>query len=75
MGLHRSNGLEKKIRANQRVVDGNFNSYLDYFDAALVNIKPLRDTIAHRSDLADSDLAILTSYQLLNYDGKSYEAL
>lgn len=75
MGLHPSNGLEKKVRANPQIVDGNFHYYLDYFDAALVNIKPLRDTIAHRSDLADSDLAMLTSYQLLNYDGKVYEEL
>ncbi|WDF79049.1 Cthe_2314 family HEPN domain-containing protein [Mucilaginibacter sp. KACC 22773] len=73
MGLSQSQGLEKKVRAHPVVQNKKLYLFLDYFEEAFARIKPLRDTIAHRGDLADSDMTMLTSYQLAPYDNDVYE--
>lgn len=74
MGLSQSKGLEKKVRAHQLIQHKKLYIFLDYFEEAFSKIRPLRDIIAHRSDLADSDITMLTSYQLVAYDKETYEA-
>jgi hypothetical protein len=74
MGLTQSKGLEKKVRAHQKVQDNKLYIYLDYFEEALAKIRPLRDTIAHRGDLEDANLAVLSTYQLSPFDRREYES-
>ncbi|NHA03458.1 hypothetical protein G7092_06625 [Mucilaginibacter sp. HC2] len=73
MGHTQSPGLEKRVRKNSDVQAQKLYLYLDYFDDAFQKIKPLRDRIAHRGDLEDSTLAMLSTYQLSPYDKEVYE--
>lgn len=72
MGLTQSPGLEKRVRKHPEVQSQSLALYLDYFDEALKKIKPLRDRIAHRGDLQDSRLEMLSSYRFSPYDEKLY---
>lgn len=74
MGHTQSPGLEKKVRKHPKVHE-NKSIYLDYLDHAFSTIKPYRDIIAHRADLVTSDFAMLTSFQLVEYDKNVYEDL
>ncbi len=73
MKLSQSKGLEKKVIAHQCVQDKKLDIFLNYFEEAFSKIRPLRDTIAHRSDLTDANMSMLTSYQLVPYNREQYE--
>jgi|GEM_PF-5900095 len=75
LGYHQSNSLEKKIRKTKRIEEKNLLLFLDYFDNAFSKIKPVRDKIAHRGDLEDQNIAMLTSYTLIEYDKEVYNNL
>jgi hypothetical protein len=72
MGHTQSPGLEKRVRKHPEVQAQKLFYYLDYFDEAFQKIKPLRDEIAHRGDLVDSTLAMLSTYQLSSYNEDVY---
>ncbi|MBX3253501.1 MAG: hypothetical protein KF862_05115 [Chitinophagaceae bacterium] len=73
LGYSQSNGLEKKIKNTAILQEKKLLVFLNYFNDAFCQIKPLRDTIAHRGDLADSNLAMLTTYLLVKYDPELYD--
>ncbi len=75
LGYHQSNSLEKKIRKTKRIEEKKLLLFLDYFDNAFSKIKPLRDTIAHRGDLTDKNIAMLTSYSLVAYNNEVYNSI
>jgi hypothetical protein len=72
MGHTQSPGLEKRVRKHPDVQAQKLILYLDYFDEVFRKIKPLRDRIAHRGDLQDGTLAMLSTYQLAPYDEELY---
>ncbi|EHQ29684.1 Cthe_2314 family HEPN domain-containing protein [Mucilaginibacter paludis] len=72
MGHSQSPGLEKKVRKHPAVQTNKLFYYLDYFDESFEKIRPLRDRIAHRGDLEDSTLAMISSYQLYPYNDEVY---
>lgn len=75
MGHSQSVGLEKKIRKHPDVISNKLSVYLDYFDFALEKIAPVRHRIAHRGELEDSTLTMLSIYHIVPYDQKTYETL
>ena len=75
LGYSQGNGLEKKIRSSQILQEKKLLYFIDYFNNAFSDIKPIRDTIAHRGDLYDRDFAMLTSYSLLKDNDKIYDSL
>ncbi|MDB5032194.1 Cthe_2314 family HEPN domain-containing protein [Mucilaginibacter sp.] len=72
MGYTQSPGLDKKVRKHPEVQAQKLTLYLDYFDEIFQKIRPLRDRVAHRGDLQDGTLAMLSSYQLNPYDEELY---
>ena len=75
LGYNQSNGLEKKIRNNETLQQKKLLYFIDYFNDAFSKIKPIRDTIAHRGDLADQNLTMLTSYSMVRYNENIYHLL
>lgn len=75
LGYNQSNGLEKKIRNNETLQQKKLLYFVDYFNDAFSKIKPIRDTIAHRGDLADRNFAMLTSYSMVKYNENVYNLL
>lgn len=75
LGYNQSNSLEKKIRKYKKIEEKKLFLFLDYFDDFFAKIKPLRDTIAHRGDLVDKNIAMLISYSLVKYDTELYHSL
>ena len=75
LGYNQSNGLEKKIRNNETLQQKKLLYFVDYFNDAFSKIKPIRDTIAHRGDLADQNLTMLTSYSMVRYNENIYHLL
>ena len=73
MGFSGTFGLEKKVRTHTRVKDNNFSHYLDYLDYAFEKIKPIRNSIAHRNELKDSNLALLSLEDLGVLDESQYQ--
>lgn len=75
LGHSQSNGLERRVRNNETLQQKKLIYFIDYLDDAFSKIKPIRDTIAHRGDLADQNFAMLTSYPMVKYDEKVYNLL
>lgn len=75
LNYHQSNALEKKIRKTKMLQEKNLLLFLDYFDEVFSKIKPIRDIIAHRGELVDGNIAMLTSYSLMEYDKELYNSL
>lgn len=73
MGFSGSFGLEKKIRTHSRIKDNKYFHYLDYFDYAFEKIKPIRNSIAHRHELKDWNLALLSLKDVGILDENQYQ--
>jgi hypothetical protein len=72
MGYSQSPGLDKRVRKHPNVQAQKLTLYLDYFDEVFGKIRPMRDRIAHRGDLQDGTLAMLSTYQINAYDDELY---
>jgi hypothetical protein len=72
-----SNSLERKIRGTKKLEQKNLLSFVDFFDKVFVEIKPLRDTIAHRGDVTDKNIALITAYEIIEeeHDKTHYTSL
>ena len=75
LGYSQSNGLERRIRNTKVIQERKILYFVDYFSDVFTNIKPIRDTIAHRGDLDDQNFAMLSSYSILKYDENHYKSL
>jgi hypothetical protein len=75
LNYNQSNSLEKKIYNTTILQEKKLLYFVDYFNEVFSKIKPLRDIIAHRGNLADQNLAMLMSYSLLKNNEVEYNSL
>ena len=75
MGLGQSQDQERKVRKHEKVEHKKLFYFIDYLNEAFSDIKPIRNIIAHRGDLSDSNLTLLTTHQIFPIAKEQYERM